>query len=56
MALRKAYIRRHHEFIASMEDAPALLERTPDDSLRFQSVMFAIVRALDKVGYCFSIR
>ena len=55
MARRKAYIRRHHEFIAALADAPALLEGTPDDSLRFQSVMFAIVRALDKVGCCVSI-
>ena len=38
-----------------MEDSPALLERTPDDSLRFQSVMFAIVRALDKVGHCLRV-
>ena len=48
MALRKAYIKRHHEFIAAVESCTTL-ERTPDDSLRFQSVMFSLVRALDKV-------
>ena len=49
VALRKAYIKRHHEFIASIETA-ASLERTPDDSLRYQSVTFSLIRALDKVA------
>ncbi len=50
MALRKAYIKRHHEFIASVETGKTL-ERTPDDSLRYQSVTFSLVRALDKVEH-----
>ena len=48
MALRRAYIKRHHEFIASVQKCTTL-ERTPDDTLRFQSVTFSLVRALDKV-------
>ncbi len=54
MALRKAYIRRHHEFTASVETG-ATLERTPDDSLRYQSVTFSLIRALDKVAITFAL-
>ena len=48
VALRKAYITCNREFIASIETG-ATLERTPDDSLRYQSVTFSLIRALDKV-------
>ena len=48
MALRRAYIKRHHEFLISVKSCTSL-ERTPDDSLRYQSVIFSLIRALDKV-------
>ena len=48
VALRRAYIKRHHEFLISVKSCTSL-ERTPDDSLRYQSVIFSLIRALDKV-------
>jgi len=49
--LRKAYIHRQHEHVFAMKRSkePHLLERSPDDALRFQSVCFSLACALDKV-------
>ena len=48
--LRKAYIKRSHEFAATLQRGEKGLrnERTPDDAMRYQSVMFALAKALDK--------
>ncbi len=49
---REAYMRRSHEFAVGLlahEGGRQLTERTPDDALRYQSVMFALAKALDKV-------
>ncbi|BDA49627.1 hypothetical protein COCOBI_14-2470 [Coccomyxa sp. Obi] len=48
--LRKQYVQRQHEFVFALHRAtePHLVDRTPDDALRYQSVMFALIRALDK--------
>ena len=45
-------MRRSHEFAVGLlahEGGRQLTERTPDDALRYQSVMFALAKALDKV-------
>ncbi len=44
-------MKKQHEFAFAMRRAtePHLVNRTPDDALRYQSVMFALIRALDKV-------
>jgi hypothetical protein len=48
--LRKAFIRRSHEFAATLQrgEKGARNERSPDDAMRYQSVMFAMSKALDK--------
>ena len=45
------YVQLQREWVYKMRHViePHALDRTPDDSLRYQSVMFALVRALDKV-------
>ena len=50
--LRQAYIRRSHEFAGTLRrgEKGARNERTPDDAMRYQSVMFALSKALDKAG------
>jgi hypothetical protein len=52
--LRKQYVKKQHEFMFAMRRAtePHLVDQTPDDALRYQSVMFALIRALDKVRPC----
>lgn len=54
MQLRKQYVKKQHEFMFAMRRAtePHLVDQTPDDALRYQSVMFALIRALDKVRPC----
>lgn len=50
--LRKQYVQKQHEFVFALHRAkePHLMDRSPDDALRYQSVMFALIRALDKVN------
>ncbi len=49
--LRKQYVQKQHELVSALHRAEEshLIDRTPDDALRYQSVMFALIRALDKV-------
>ncbi len=51
MQLRMQYVQKQHEFVFALHRAkePHMMDRTPDDALRYQSVMFALIRALDKV-------
>lgn len=52
--LRRQYVQKQHEFAFAMQrdTEPHMIERSPDDALRYQSVMFALIRALDKVRPC----
>ncbi len=50
MELRKALNERSREFAAcAAAGCAAGAERTPDDALRFQSVLFGLSTVLDKV-------
>jgi hypothetical protein len=46
------YVKVQRQWVYRMRHVlePHALDRTPDDSLRYQSVMFALIRALDKVS------
>ena len=51
-------MRRSQEFAVGLlahEAGRQLTERTPDDALRYQSVMFALAKALDKVRAACSV-
>ena len=51
LRLREAYLRVQHSANAEMSAGtdPYMRSRTPDDSIRYQSTIYALVRVLDKV-------
>ena len=50
MQLREQYVQAQRVYVGGLQrgDAPCFAERTPDDAVRFQSIMFALTCALDK--------
>ena len=52
--LREAYLRVQHSANVEMAAGtdPYMRMRTPDDSIRYQSTIYALVRLLDKVVLC----
>ena len=51
LRLREAYLRVQHSANAEMSAGTDqyMRSRTPDDSIRYQSTIYALVRVLDKV-------
>lgn len=50
MTLRRRFIEQQREVVRAVHEQDfSSNEWTPDDAIRFQSVLFAVFRALDKV-------